>query len=171
MEAFLNPAKILKELRLRKNMTAVDLGCGSGGWAIPLAKDLEEGRVIAVDILEEPLSALKARIKMEKILNIETVLADAEKGTDIFENSVDLVLMTNLLFQCEDKKGILEEGKRIIKKSGKILVVDWSPESPIGPKEGRISSEEVKALAQAAGLEAKKEFKASSYHYGLILEK
>lgn len=152
-------------------MIAVDLGCGSGGWAIPLAKYLEEGNVTAIDILEEPLSALKARAKLEKIFNIKTVLADAEKGTDIFENSIDLVLITNLLFQCEDRKKVLEEGKRILKSSGKILVIDWNPDSPIGPKEGRISSEEVKTLAEEIGLKTKKEFKASSYHYGLIFEK
>lgn len=158
-------------MRLRENMTAVDLGSGSGGWAIPLAKELEGGRVIAVDILEEPLSALRARAKMEKILNIETVLADAEKGTDIFESSADLVLMTNLLFQCEDRKKVLEEGKRMIKKSGKILVIDWNPNASMGPAEGRISQEEVKEIAKEIGLEAKKEFKASAFHYGLILEK
>lgn len=171
MEGFLDPAKTLKEIRLRKNMTAVDLGCGSGGWAIPLAKELTEGKVIAVDILEEPLSALRARAKLEKLFNIETVLANAEKGTDLFENSADLVLMTNLLFQCEDRKEVLEEGKRVLKSSGKILVVDWNLESFIGPKEGRITSEEVKKIAEGIGLATKKEFQASSYHYGLIFEK
>lgn len=170
MEGFLDPVKILKEMKLRRNMTAVDLGCGSGGWVIPLAKELEEGRVIAVDILQEPLSALKARINFEKVLNVETVLANVEKGTDIFENSADLVLMTNLLFQCEDRKRVLEEGKRILKKSGKILLIDWNLDAPIGPKEGRISPEDVKTLAEEIGLKVKKEFKASSYHYGLIFE-
>ena len=48
-------------------MIAADFGCGSGGWAIPLAKKLEEGKVYAIDILEEPLSALRARAKLEKI--------------------------------------------------------------------------------------------------------
>jgi ubiquinone/menaquinone biosynthesis C-methylase UbiE len=171
MEGFLEPEKILKEIRLRRNMTAVDFGCGSGGWAIPLAKELAEGKVIAVDILEEPLSALRARAKLEKIFNIDMVLANAEKGTDLFENSADLVLMTNLLFQCEDKKAVLEEGKRVLKSSGKILVVDWNLESLMGPKEGRIPPEEVKKLAEGIGLTTKKEFQASSYHYGLVFEK
>jgi ubiquinone/menaquinone biosynthesis C-methylase UbiE len=171
MEGFLDPVKILKELRLRRNMIAVDFGCGSGGWVIPLAKELEEGKVIAVDILEEPLSSLRSRAKMEKLSNIEIILANAEKGTDIFENSADLVLMTNLLFQCEDRKKVLEEGKRVLKSSGRILVIDWNLESLMGPKEGRIPPEDVKALAQEVGLKNKKEFQASSYHYGLIFEK
>jgi len=152
-------------------MIAVDFGCGSGGWVIPLAKELEEGRVLAVDILQEPLSALKAKAKLEKVSNVEIVSADIEKGTELFDNSADLVLMTNLLFQCQDRKRVLEEGKRILKKGGKILVVDWEIDSPLGPKEGRVSSEEIKKISQSLGLKLKREFKASNYHYGLIFER
>jgi len=152
-------------------MIAVDFGCGSGGWVIPLAKELEEGKVLAVDILQEPLSALKAKAKLEKVSNIEIVSADIEKGTELFDNSADLVLMTNLLFQCQDQKKVLEEGKRILKKGGKILVVDWELDSPLGPKEGRVSSEEIKKISQSLGLKLKREFKASNYHYGLIFER
>jgi len=171
MEGFLNPNKVLREIRLRRNMIAVDFGCGSGGWVIPLAKELEEGRVLAVDILQEPLSALKAKAKLEKVSNVEIVSADIEKGTELFDNSADLVLMTNLLFQCQDRKKVLEEGKRILKKGGKILVVDWELNSPLGPKEGRVSSEEIKKISQSLGLKLKREFKASNYHYGLIFER
>mgnify|MGYP001611054209 FL=1 len=55
MNNFLNPTEILRQLELKKDMVACDFGSGSGGWAIPLAKILEEGRVYAIDILEEPL--------------------------------------------------------------------------------------------------------------------
>ena len=65
MEGFLNPSEVLESLELRKDMIAADFGCGSGGWVIPLAKKLEEGKVFAIDILEEPLSALRAKIKLE----------------------------------------------------------------------------------------------------------
>ncbi len=171
MEGFLNPEEVLKGINLKKDMTAVDLGCGSGGWVMPLAKKLKKGKVLANDILEEPLSALRAKAKLEKISNIETILADVEKGTDIAESSADLVLMTNLLFQSENRNKVLEEGKRILKKGGKILVVDWNLDAPLGPKEGRISPEEIKKLAQDIGLKIEKEFKASNFHWGLIFKK
>ena len=70
MESFLDPKDVLKQLKLRKNITAVDFGSGSGGWAIPLAKKLEDGLVYAIDILKEPLSALEGRASLEKIENI-----------------------------------------------------------------------------------------------------
>ena len=171
MEGFLNPTEVLKQLPLRKNMVAADFGSGSGGWAIPLAKILEEGKVYAIDILEEPLSALRAKVKLEKIVNIETIKSDVEKGAKLLKESCDLVLMTNLLFECEDKKIILEEGKRVLKKGAKLLIVDWKKDSPLGPEKGRVSVEEVKKLAEELNLKVEKEFEAGLYHWGLILVK
>ena len=171
MEGFLNPQEVLKQLKLKKEMIAADFGCGSGGWALPLAKKLEEGTIYAIDILEEPLSALKARAKLEKILNIEIIRADVEKRTPLSSNSVDLVLMTDLLFECEDKKMVLEEGKRVLKPGGKILVVDWKLDATIGPEEGRVSTEEVKKIAKDLNLTLETEFEAGIYHWGLIVVK
>ena len=152
-------------------MVAADFGSGSGGWAIPLAKKLEEGKVYAIDILEEPLSALRAKTKLEKIFNIETIKSDVEKGSKLFNESCDFVLMTNLLFQCEDKKKVIEEGKRVLKPGGKILVVDWKLDASLGPKESRVSAEEVKKIAKELDLKLEKEFEAGSYHYGLVFLK
>jgi len=189
---FLNPEKILDQLELKREMVAADFGSGSGGWALPLAKRLEDGRVYAIDILKEPLSALESKAQLEKILNIETLKSDVETGVKLPSQSCDLVLMTNLLFEVEDKRGVLEEGKRVLKPGGKILIVDWEKDAPLGPKEGRISPEEIKKLAEEIGLKLEKpstraelgagpvphrnevsgagEFKAGVYHYGLIFE-
>lgn len=168
--AFLNPLQVLDKLELRKNFIAVDFGSGSGGWVIPLAKKLEEGKVYAIDILEGPLSALRSRAKLEKLSNIETIRSDVEKTSKLFDNSCDLVLMTNLLFEVEDKKKVIKEGKRVLKKGGKILVVDWKKEAPFGPKE-KVLAKEVKKIAKELDLKLKREFEAGVYHWGLLLEK
>jgi len=173
MEGFLNPEEVLNQLELREDMIVADFGSGAGGWALPLAKKLKKGKVYAIDILEEPLSVLKSKAEHESIFNIKTILSDIEKKGDskLPDNCCDLVLMTNLLFQVENKKAVIEEGKRVLKEGGKILVVDWKKESSFGPKEGRVSVQEIKEIAKEIGLEIEKEFSASSYHYGLILVK
>lgn len=171
MESFLNPDKVLKQLKLREDMTAADFGSGSGGWVIPLAKKLDGGKILAIDILEEPLSALRAKAKLEKIDNVETIKADTEKETEILEESCDLVLMTNLLFEVDDIKKVLEEGKRVLKKGGRILIVDWKKEAPLGPKGRRVNPIEIKEIALDLNLRIEKEFEAGPYHFGLILLK
>jgi len=171
MTGFLNPSEVLKNLELKESIIAADFGCGAGGWAIPLAKRLKEGKVYAIDVLEEALSVLESKARVEKISNIETKRANLERGSNLSDNSLDLVLATNLLFQVEDKNAILKEIKRVLKKGGKALIVDWLPEAPLGPEKGRVSSEEVKKMAKEFDFKLKKEFKAGLYHWGLVLVK
>jgi ubiquinone/menaquinone biosynthesis C-methylase UbiE len=173
MEGFLNPNQALGHLKLKSDMTAADFGCGSGGWAIPLAKRLEDGTVYAIDILEEPLSALRSKMNLEKIRNIRTIRSNVENknGSTLPNSSVDLVLMTNLLFQIEDKKAVISEAKRVLKNGGKILVVDWKEDSPQGPEKGRVSEKEVKKITEDLGFDLEKEFEAGIYHYGLVFVK
>lgn len=168
---FLNPIEVLKQLKLRRDMTAADFGCGSGGWSIPLAKRLEDGIVYAIDILEEPLSALEGRAKLEKIQNIKTIRADLEKEIPLESDSVDLVLMNNLLFQLEDKKSVFTEAKRILKKGGQILVIDPKKESFLGGKGEGVLPEEVKEIGKELGLELEKEIEAGIHHWGLLFRK
>ena len=168
---FLNPQEVLDKLKVEGRMIAADFGSGSGGWAIPLAKRLKFGKVYAIDILEEPLSALKSKAEIQRVYNIETINSDIEKGAKLPDLSCDLVLVTNLLFQVEDKKKVLTEAKRVLKKGGEILVVDWIPQASQGPTEGKVSAEEVKEMAKNLSLKLEREFQAGLYHYGLIFIK
>ena len=126
MSDFLNPQKIIQKLFLKDGMVVADFGCGSGGWVIPLAKRIKNGRIYAVDVLEEALSALRSRAEFERVYNAYTLRADIERGTDIPSDSVDLVILSNILFQAEDKNAIINEAHRVLKENGRIIVVDWA---------------------------------------------
>ena len=173
MEGFLNPKEILSKLELKKEMTAADFGSGSGGWAIPLAKILKDGKVYAIDILEESLSALKNKAELEGIDNIELIRYNIEssKGSKLRNNFLDLVLITNLLFEAKDKKRVISEAKRVIKNGGRILIIDWLPNAALGPKGKRTSAEEIKKLADELDLNLEKDFKTGDYHFGLVFTK
>lgn len=173
MESFLNPQEILNQLELRENMIAAEFGSGSGLFAILLAKKLEKGRVYALDVQEPPLSALRGRARMEHLFNIETRRCDLEKprGSGLPEVSLDLVLISNVLFQIEDKNAMLKEAKRVLRSNGKLLVIDWLPEAGQGPVGKRVSVQEVKKICQSLELKLEKEFKAGIYHWGLIFGK
>ncbi len=173
MNGFLEPSKVLKQIKPKEDIAAADFGSGSGGWTIPLAKILEKGKVFAFDIQAEMLSGVRSRAKLERLENIETRRCDLEipGATRLKDNSLDLVLVPNLLFQVKNKKAIIEEAKRILKKGGEILVLDWNPGAHLGPKESRISEEEVKRIAKELDLKFKKEFKAGAYHFALIFKK
>jgi len=173
MEVFLSPEKVLSEIDLKSDMVAAEFGSGSGGFAIPLAKKLLDGLVYAIDIQEAPLSVLKARAQSGNVVNIKIVHSDLEKlrGSTLQDSALDLVFVVNVLFQAEEKENILSEAKRILKDSGRIIVVDWLPESPQAASGAKISAEALKDMAEKIGLKLEKDFNAGSYHYGLIFKK
>jgi ubiquinone/menaquinone biosynthesis C-methylase UbiE len=169
MEEFLNPEKVLKKLKLNKEMVVADFGCGSGGWTIPLAKKVK--RVFAIDILEEALSALRGKARAERIFNIDYLKANLEKGTTLLSQSCDLVLITNLLFQVDQMNKVFEEANRVLKDGGKILVIDWKEEATeIGP-EKPVPPEKVKEVAKEFNLKIEEEFEAGQFHYGILFSK
>ena len=172
-KSFLNPEEVLDQLDLKADMVAAEFGCGSGGFAIPLAKRLDEGLVYAIDIQESPLSALKSRVLLENIINIKIVRSDLEKpkGSTLTSLSLDLVFIPNVLFQLKDKSAIISEAERVLKNRGKLVVIDWLLKASQGPEKGRVSPEKVKDMAKDSGLKLEKEFEAGKYHYGLVFIK
>ncbi|MBU2544990.1 class I SAM-dependent methyltransferase [Patescibacteria group bacterium] len=173
MNTFLNPEDILDKLELRSDMLVADFGCGSGGFTIPLAREVEDGLVYGLDIQGEPLSALKGRILLENIKNIKIIKTNLEnpKGSTLPAESVDMVLIPNVLFQIENKSAIILEALRILKNSGKLVIIDWLTRVSQGPAEGRISKEDVIGLAKDQGLNFEKEFDTGRYHYGIVFSR
>lgn len=173
MPDFLKVSEVLHNLELKDSMLAAEFGCGSAEFSLTLAKKLKKGRVYALDIQEEKLSALKGRMAHEKVNNILTAVCDLEapNGSTLQDGALDVVLITNVLFQAENKYMIIEEAARVVKTGGQVLVVDWLKEGPFSPKEGMIKPDEAKKMATKAGLSLKKEFAIGDYHYGLVFIK
>ena len=173
MADFLNVNQVLSNLDLKDGMIAAEFGCGSADFSVALAKKLERGRVYALDIQEEKLSALKSRATHEHINNVFTVLCDLEapNGSTLHNGQLDVVLITNVLFQAENKDTIVKEAARVVKPGGQILVVDWLKQGPFSPKTGMVKPEEIKQIAKALGLSLKKELAVGDYHFGLLFTK
>ncbi len=173
MADFLKVDEVLNNLDLKEDMVVAEFGCGSAVFALYLAKKLSKGRVYALDIQEEKLSALKGKASLEKVNNIFTVHCDLEatKGSNLQGGSLDIVLIPNVLFQSENKYAIMEEAKRVLKSGGQLLVIDWLKQGAGSPKHGLASPDEVKKMAGLLGFSLKKEFAVGDFHYSLIFIK
>jgi ubiquinone/menaquinone biosynthesis C-methylase UbiE len=169
----LNVSGVLDYLDLKEHMTAAEFGCGSADFTIALVKKLYKGKVYALDIQEEKLSALTSKLHLGKLNNVSMVLCDLEapNGSTLQSNSLDVVLIPNVLFQAENKSAIIEEAKRILKSGGELLVIDWLKKAPFSPKEGMVSPDEVKKMTGQLGFSLKKEFAVGDYHYALLFTK
>jgi len=173
MVSFLEPENILSQMKLRPEYKAAEFGCGPGGFVIPLARHLGKGMVYALDIQEEPLSALRGRARAEGLNNFRQIRCDLEepKGSTLQDNILDIVVVSNILFQSEDKEAMLKEAKRILRPKGKIIVIDWKKESPFGPVGNRVTPEQVKKIALKLELKKIKDLDAGTYHWAEVYEK
>ncbi|MFH1822572.1 MAG: methyltransferase domain-containing protein [Patescibacteria group bacterium] len=175
--ALLDVNYILSKADLSQDMKVADLGCGASGHFVFSAASIvgKRGIVYAVDILKTVLGAIDRRIKQENIENIKTVWSNLEvfKATKIESGSVDVILLVNTLYQSHKRVEILREAIRLLKKHGRLVVVEWkNVASPIGPPvEERVKADLLKIGAHKLGLKEEEEFVAGQYHYGLMFTK
>lgn len=174
---FLEPERIVRYFGLEKGDHVADFGAGHGYFTIPMARVVGgNGKVYAIDIQKSVLDIIRARAKVEHLLNIEPVWADLDEpgGSHLKDKFVDFVVVANILFQAEKKDALMREAYRILREKGKIAVVEWEATATGSfgpPAELRLKKETVKNLALQAGFSPDREFEAGSHHYGLLFKK
>lgn len=176
MEGLLEPETIVKMCGFFVGAKVADFGCGHGHLSLPIAKEIgSEGALYAFDVLNEALEGLKRKAQLAGLNNIEVKKANLalKKSTALRDGSLDFVLAANMMFQNpdSDKKEILKEAYRVLKKGGKLIVIDWSVHSPIGPKNHKVDAQKIKALATAIGFTEQKSFNVGLSHWGIIFIK
>jgi FkbM family methyltransferase len=168
---FSDPVANIAKLGLTDGMKVVDLGAGSGYYSIEAAKKVgSSGRVYAVEVQKDLLERLRSVGGREGLNNIEAVWGNVEKigGTKLRESLADRVIASNIIFQIAKLEDFALEIKRILKPGGKVLIVDWSEASSIGPKTV-VPALKVETLFEKNGFKLDQSFDAGDHHYGLVL--
>ncbi len=170
---FSDPSHNLSQVGLVEGMYVADLGSGSGFYTLAAAKAVGgKGRVYSVDIQKDLLQKIKRGAEQEHLFNVEVVWGDIEKigGTKLRDMCVDFAIISNILFQVEHKKDFAREVRRIVKVSGRALVIDWSDSfGGMGPaKEAVVPQNEAQKLFEAAGFVFERSIAAGDHHYGLL---
>lgn len=174
---FSDPEQNVYQFSLMKGETVADFGAGSGFYSFAAAGAVgEEGRVYAIDVQKDLLERLKNQARNVKHLNnIEIIWADIDNlgGTRLREESVDSVIAANVFFQLEDKKNACLEIKRILKKGGRVLFIDWTniQSDNISIDQKTFNKEKALVLFGENGFVLQKEIDAGVKHYGLIFIK
>jgi ubiquinone/menaquinone biosynthesis C-methylase UbiE len=121
------PSEVLQALELQPGNVVVDLGSGSGYFALKLSPIVgKEGQVLAVDIRKLSLSFLWIRALLSQKRNIRIVLGD-ENNPRLPPGAVDAVLIANTFHELRDRKAILDHVLQSIRVGGRLVVVDRGP--------------------------------------------
>lgn len=168
---FLTPEHLVRELYLKPGDRVLDVGCGTGVYTIALAGEVGNiGQVYAADVHRDALHTLAGTLDKRGIINVEMLWSDVEKGIPIDAYSLDAAVLSNVLYQLEDKDKALSILAKLIKPEGQLLVVDWSDSfGGIGPHSSHVLQEEQAiAMVQSHGFRVLKRLPAGNYHYAFI---
>jgi ubiquinone/menaquinone biosynthesis C-methylase UbiE len=173
---FSDPEKNIAQLSLGEGNYVADFGSGSGFYSFAAAQAVgSTGRVYSLDIQKDLLQKVKKEAQIRHLANIEIIWADLEHlgGSKLREASIDAVILANVLFQIENKDNSILEIKRILKKGGRVLIIDWlSSFGGLGPQaKDVLSKEKAQDLFIKHGFTFDREISAGAQHYGLILRK
>jgi len=120
---FHNPNKILKPY-IKKNMTALDIGCGPGVFSIEIAELLEgTGKVISVDMQEGMLEIIKRKIAGKSIEKNIIPHKCSPNSINLMEK-VDFVLMFYMVHEVPNKENLFNEVLPLINKNGLLMIVE-----------------------------------------------
>lgn len=143
------PDKILRAAGVSANITVVDVGCGTGFYTFPLARIVgEKGLVYAVDISSEMLEFFKRELEKHNLKNIKPILSQ-ETNIPLNDSIADMVITVNMLHEAYDKDAFIKELKRILKKNGRLLIIDHQKDPNLTggpPFEERVSYGEAFSL-------------------------
>lgn len=174
---FSDPSTIIPQLHISPGSSVADLGSGIGAYSLVLARIVgPSGKVYSCDVQKDLLIRLDNEAKAQGISNIQTVHSNIEttQGSRLRDASVDWVVIANVLFQSEDRAGLVAEAARILKPSGKVVLIEWSDSfGNIGPHEKDIVSKvQAEKLFSVSHLSASPLIiDAGGHHYGIIFNK
>ena len=172
-----DPLLLFEKVQLQPGMHIADFGCGRTGHVIfPATKVLgETGLIYAVDILKEVLEVIHKRAASSAIHTIQTVWSDIEEvgATAIVPNSLDIIFLVNTLSHVDNRHGVLEEAKRLLKDKARLVIVDWKTKGlQFSPDDERfVDFDNIAQWCTLHGLVVQEEFAVGPHHHGMILYK
>ena len=149
-DAWQKPHEVTEALKLAPDASVADIGSGTGYFAVRLAHRVPRGRVFGVDTEPDMVRHLAERAKREGLPNLVS-LAGAPDDPRLPEK-VDLVLLVDVYHHIAARERYFRKLKGSLKPGGRVAIIDFRVEAPMGPpRRERISAERVRAELARAG--------------------
>jgi SAM-dependent methyltransferase len=129
------PDRLVSQLGLKATDVVVDFGCGPGFYTIPIARGV--ARTIAVDVSSHMLEKTVSNAKKNQV-TVEALVSDGT-AIKLDDGIVDLIFLSHVFHEVADRPKVLSEFLRIMKRSGRLAIVEktrggllaWAPGPPI----------------------------------------
>ena len=114
---FLSPKDTLAEVDIKPASNILDYGCGPGSYTTDAARLVgSSGKVYALDIHPLAIQRVQKIAAKKGLTNIVTILSDCTTGLP--NESIDVVLLYDILHSLNESDKILAELHRVLKPDG-----------------------------------------------------
>lgn len=149
-DAWQKPHEVIQALKLKPDAVIADIGAGTGYFSMRLAHMTPKGKVYAVDAEPDMVKHLATRAQKNSLANVVAVQAGPEDPR--LPEKADLILLVDVYHHIESRERYFRELQRALKPGGRLAVIDFRLESPVGPpRRARIPASQVQTELQHAG--------------------
>jgi ubiquinone/menaquinone biosynthesis C-methylase UbiE len=115
--------EVLQDVGIRPGFHVLDFGCGTGSYIRETARLVgESGEVYALDINPLAIEAANKLAAAHGLRNVRTILSDC--ASRLPDESVDVVLLYDILHDLSASAEVLQEIHRVLKPSGILSMSD-----------------------------------------------
>ena len=132
MDIMLNPlgTKAISKLDLSKATKIIDIGCGCGATTLEIAKQLEEGEIIGIDISEPMLARAAKNASDQSLSNANFQVLDVQ--VDDMPSDFDIAFSRFGVMFFEDPYQAFSNIYKSLKENGQLSFVCWQ-NPPLNP--------------------------------------
>lgn len=160
---------MIAQLGLQPNDVVVDIGAGTGYFALRIAEAYPQVRVVAADAQPEMIDYLAAQAQERKLTNLDSVVIDPTKPD--LPVRANLVLLVNTLHHIDNRGAYFNHLTGNMAPGARIAIIDYGLESAEGPPAThRISAEAICDELAHAGYMLEQDLKFLPNQYFLIFK-
>lgn len=138
--------EVLEILELKPGMTVAEIGAGRGDLCLPISEAVgSAGHVFAVEAIPEMLHTLRQRSQNQSNIHL---VEEPYQETAVAGESCDRVVMANLWTDLHDPLATLREVGRLLRKNGRLVLIEWRPDAPCPPGPPADKRIEFRAMVQ-----------------------
>ncbi|MBC6610752.1 class I SAM-dependent methyltransferase [Hymenobacter sp. BT507] len=145
---------LLRELQLKPTDVVADLGAGTGYFTFRMAPLVPQGKVLAVDIQPEMLTAIQQNKAKQHVTNVEAVKGTTQ-NPNLPTNQVDLVLLVDAYHEFDYPREMMRAVRASLTPTGRVALVEYRAEDPSVPikRLHKLSIDQARKEMAAVGLE------------------
>jgi demethylmenaquinone methyltransferase/2-methoxy-6-polyprenyl-1,4-benzoquinol methylase len=123
---------LAKSIDFERGASVLDLATGTAEVAIEICQRHSQARVIGVDFSSTMLAIGRNKIRARHLENRISLLLGDGRRLPVRSASVDCTTMAFGIRNIKERRAVLDELRRVLKKGGQVLIMEFDyPDAPV----------------------------------------